>query len=413
MIFRIGKLFNSLQYRVDKNIKETLYQNKTFLSSKWNFLQHNVLRWSQRHSHYIFLTVVLAILSTINLVVWKEELAPIAFSYFPYWKKLIEWQGGFLAGQLTIVGVVYPLVIGLIGVLFQNKSAKKTIFPIYQMYSGFMFAGLSGLFLSIFIIVGFFLSASLAESTYLAICLITALWLTFNVLLTSWFFTATFLMLDEAKRDRLIVRFTIHELCEIDIRHRIRELLLQNSVHHKIMVNPDEAVLKVRTYKFSDDKYDEVALYSEDKTHVTNVYFSIINGIIGYHFYRLKILNWFNKTGFGKWLVSKAGFKWLRVDLNVEPEIVVQPIWKNEKQTGLVLVRYSGFTMGWFSKLLIKASFTIKHGEQGSDKSLTSMMLGFVGTAKDAIREKNIGDFKYALDNIVKWGSTGNPVGRG
>lgn len=399
----LGKIFNTLQYHVDKNIKETLYQNKAFLSSKWSFLQHNVLRWSQRHSHYIFLTVVLAILSTINLVVWKDELAPIAISYFPYWKKLIEWQGGFLAGQLTIVGVVYPLVIGLIGVLFQNKSAKKTIFPIYQMYSGFMFAGLSGLFLSIFIIIGFFLSASLAESTYLAICLITALWLTFNVLLTSWFFTATFLMLDESKRDRLIVRFTIHELCEIDIRNRIRELLLQNSVQHKILANPDEAVLKVSTYKFSDDKYDEIVLRSEEQTHVTNVYFAIINAVIRYHFYRLKTLNWFNKTTFGKWLVSKRGFKWLRVDLSAEPEVVVQPIWKREKQTGLVLVRYTGFKMGWLSRLFIKASFKVKYVEEGSDKSLTSMMLGFVGTANDAIREKNIGDFKYSLDNIVKW----------
>lgn len=403
MFYKIGKLLNTLQYHIDKNIDETLYQNKAFLSSKWNFLQHNILRWSQRHSHYIFLTVILAILSTINLVIWKDELAPIAISYFPYWKKLIEWQGGFLAGQLTIVGVVYPLVIGLIGVLFQNKSAKKSLFPIYQMYSGFMFAGLSGLFLSIFIIAGFFLSASLGESTYLAICLITALWLTFNILLTSWFFTATFLMLDETKRDWLIVRFTIHELCEIDIRHRIHELLLLNSVQHKIMLNPDEAVLKVSNYKFSDDKYDEIVLQSENKTHVTNVYFTIINAVIRYHFYRLKILNWFNKTGFGKWLVSNKGFNWLSLDLNAEPEIVIQPMWTRGKQTGLVLVRYAGFNMGWFSKFFIKTSFKVKSVEEGSDKSLTSMMLGFVGTANDAIREKNIGEFKYALDNIVKW----------
>ncbi|MFT5709065.1 MAG: hypothetical protein ACI9ES_003372, partial [Oceanospirillaceae bacterium] len=116
MFYKIGKLLNSLQYHVNKNINETLYQNKAFLSSKWSFLQHNVLRWSQRHSHYIFLSVILAILTVTNLVLWKGELTPIAISYFPHWKKLTEWQGVFLAGQLTIVGVLYPLVIGLIGV---------------------------------------------------------------------------------------------------------------------------------------------------------------------------------------------------------------------------------------------------------------------------------------------------------
>lgn len=288
MFVRIEKLLNSLLYHVHKNIDETLYQNRTFLSSKWNLLEYNIFRWSQRHSYYIFLTVVLASLLVANLLIWKEELTPFAIEYFPEWKKLIDWQEGFLAGQLTIIGVVYPLVIGLIGVLFQNKSAKKTLFPIYQMYSGFMFAGLSGLFLSIFIIAGYFFSASMDDSTYLAICITTALWMTFNVLLTSWFFTATFLMLDETKRDRLIVRFTIHELCETDIRHRIRELLLLNSVQNKILINPDEDVLKVSTYRFSDDKYNEIIIPSANQIHVTNAYFAIINTVIRYHVKKLK-----------------------------------------------------------------------------------------------------------------------------
>ncbi|EHY9846875.1 hypothetical protein CGT72_12190 [Vibrio cholerae] len=403
MFVSIEKLLNSLQHHVDKNIDETLYQNKAFLSSKWNLLEHNILRWSQRHSYYTFLTFVLASLLVANLLLWKKELTPFAIEYFPNWRRLIDWQGGFLAGQLTIVGVVYPLVIGLIGVLFQNKSAKKTLFPIYQLYSGFMFAGLSGLFLSIFIIVGYFLSASMDQSTYLAICITTALWLTFNVLLTSWFFTATFLMLDETKRDRIVVRFTIHELCETDIRHRIHELLLQNSVRNNVLANPDEGVLKVSTYKFSDDKYNEIMVPSPDPIRVTNVYFSIINAIIHYQVKKLKVLRWLNRQSLVKRLVSKKGFSWLHLDLNAEPEFVLQPIWTNENETGLVIVRYSGFDLSWLSKMLIKLSFTIKKNKDNDERSLTSMMLGLVGSANDSIREKNIGEFKYALDNIVKW----------
>ncbi|MGM7318682.1 hypothetical protein [Idiomarina sp. ST10R2A5] len=403
MFLKIGKLLNSLQYHVDKNIAETLYQNKAFLSSKWGFLQHNILRWSQRHTYYISLTIILAILLVVNLLTWRDDLAPFAIEYFPHWKKLINWQGAFLAAQLTIVGVVYPLVIGLIGVLFQNKSAKKTLFPIYQMCSGFMFAGLSGLFLSIFIVAGYFLSASMDDSTYLAICITTALWLAFNLLLTSWFFATTFLMLDEAKRDRLIVRFTIHELCETDIRQRIRDLLLQNSLHNKVLVNPDENILKVSTYKFSDDKYREIIIPSADKIHTTNVYFSIINTVIRYYLCKLKVLHWLNSRSWGSWLVSKKGFRWLHKESNVEPEIVIQPTWTKESETGLVVVRYAGFEVGWLSKTLIKASFATKKIEAGYDKSLTSMMLGFTGSAKDSIQERNISEFKYALENIVKW----------
>ncbi|MGP7733734.1 hypothetical protein [Oceanimonas smirnovii] len=390
MFFKIGKFLNSLQYHVDKNIDETLYQNKTFLSSKWNFLEYNILRWSQRYVYYIFLIVMLSCLLVTNLLIWKEELTPFVGEYFSHWNKLLDWQSVFLAGQLTIVGVVYPLVVGLIGVLFQNKSAKKTFFPIYQMYSGFMFAGLSGLFLSIFIILGYFLRASVDDSTYLAICITSALWLTFNIFLTAWFFNATFLMLDEGKRDRLVVRFTIHELCEIDIRRRLRNLLMQNSVHNKMLANPDEKVLKVSAYKFDDDKYKEVVILSEDKIYVTNVYFSVINCVIRY--YLLK-----------NWLFSK---KWVRRPLKkdtIKPEIVIQPVWTKASQSGLVVARYAGFEIGWLSKILIKASFVTKKIEEDSDKSLTSMISGFTGSANDSIREKNVSEFKLALEDVVKW----------
>lgn len=290
MINQIRKLLNSLQYHIDKNINDTLYQNKEFLHSKWSFFEYNILRWSQRHNYYIILTVALACLLVVNLICWKDELTPLVVKLFPNWTKLNDWQGGFLGGQLTIVGVVYPLVIGLIGVLFQNKSAKKTLFPIYQMYSGFMFAGLSGLFLSIFIIAGYFFSATMDASTYLAICVTTALWLTFNILLTSWFFASTFLMLDESKRDRLVVRFTIHELCETDIRNRMHNLLLQNSVHNRVLANPEEEILKVSTYKFSDDKFKEITTYSEDEIYASNVYFSVINIVIRYYIIKFKVL---------------------------------------------------------------------------------------------------------------------------
>ena len=402
MFYKKGKLLNTLQYHVDKNIDETLYQNKAFLASKWSLLQKNILLWSQRHTYYIVLMLSLAILITGNLFLWKDSIVAVAINYFPNWKKLIDWQGGFLAGQLTIVGVVYPLVIGLIGVLFQNKSAKKTIFPIYQKYSGFMFAGLSGLFLSIFIIMGYFFSASLDASTYVAICLTTALWLTFNILLTSWFFTATFLMLDESKRDRLIVRYTIHELCEADIRKRLMELLLQNSVHQGILINPDENIIKVSTLKFSDDKCKEIAVSSDDELYAYNVSFAIINIVILTNLYRLKLVYWFTNTFPSKWLVSK-GVGWLDVKRESEAEFIVQPTWKRGKDSKLVLVKYNGFNLGWLTKKLIKLSFSTRAVEDNVDKSLTSMMLGFVGSANDALRDKNISEFKSSLDNIVKW----------
>lgn len=399
----IEKIFNSLQYHVNKNVDETLYKNKVFLSSKWNLFEYNILRWSQRHNYYILLTSIFSILLVTNLILWKEFTTPFAIKYLPRWDKLTEWQDGFLAGQLTIVGVVYPLVIGLIGVLFQNKSAKKALFPIYQMYSGFMFAGLSGLFLSMFIIVGYFLRAGIDDSTYLAICITTALWLMFNLLLTSWFFTATFLMLDEVKRDWLIIRFTIHELCQTDIRHRIGNLLLLNSIKNNMLNNPDENVLKISTDELFYEKASEIKIHLKNNANVTNIYYSVINLVIFSQIKKLKFLLWLNRHDFGKRLVSKKYFHRLFVDSRIKPKLSITPILTQENKTVLIVARYTDFNLDWLSKELIKFSIKTHINKEGYNKSLTSMLLGLFGTVNDSLREKNVIDFKYALDNIVKW----------
>ncbi|HGZ2348388.1 TPA: hypothetical protein ACN029_004187, partial [Shigella boydii] len=45
--------------------------------------------------------------------------------YFPFRHSLTEWQTTILSGQLTIIGIVYPLVIGLVSVLFQKRQIEK------------------------------------------------------------------------------------------------------------------------------------------------------------------------------------------------------------------------------------------------------------------------------------------------
>ncbi len=41
-----GRLFPTLSYKVDKEIKETLYKNDAFLNSRWSFLEKSIVQWS-------------------------------------------------------------------------------------------------------------------------------------------------------------------------------------------------------------------------------------------------------------------------------------------------------------------------------------------------------------------------------
>jgi len=376
-----GWLFKTLSYRIDKEIKESLYTNDVFLSSQWGFLEKNVVLWSTHYKKYVLLTLFLSCLIITNFTLWQPWMKPYVINYIPHWRKLLEWQGAFLSGQLTIIGVVYPLVVGLVSVLLQNKSAKKVLFPMYQKYSGFMFAGLSGLALSGFIVAGYFFRAVIGDSLYAAVCLTSAMWLSSNLLLTSWFFVKTFRMLDESSRERLVFRFSIHEACELDIREKIKELLLQNAVQQKLLVYSDENVLEILTYKYSDNDYKEVARSIKRDKSLKDVNFLLLNIAILLQTIFLKLSN------------LKDG------------KLVIQPLRRSSTSKDMIIAKYYGFEINLLVKLLIQASFSFKKQELQGGIGLTTVLHGFIGPANDALRDSDGREFSDVVDTLALWHS--------
>ena len=374
-----GRFLKTLSHSVDKDIRESLYQNDVFLGSQWGFLEKSIVLWSSRYKKYILLALFLSVLVVTNLILWQSSMRPYVLQYFPNWKRLLDWQGIFLGGQLTIIGVVYPLVVGLISVLFQNKSAKKIIFQIYQKYSGFMFAGLSGLALSCFILVGYFLRASIEDSTYAAICVTSGIWLSSNILLTAWFFVKTFLMLDEPSRDRLVLRFSIHSSCELDIREKIKNLIFLNSVDSGLLVNPDEMVLKVSSYKYSDGNDKVITCKVNKEKSLKNVKFWLINLAIHLQVRILKLRGLSGGT------------------------LVLESFRASRNSNEIVVAKYVGFTINPLVKILIQSSFSFEKSDLHSEYGLVGILNSFVGPANDALRDGDAKEFSNAVDNLSNW----------
>lgn len=371
--------FKTLSSRVNKEIKESLYENNVFLNSRWSFAEKSIVRWSTYYRWYVFLALVLAGLVTGNLILWQPWVKSYVIQYISGWRELLKWQGVFLGGQLTIIGVVYPLVIGLISVLFQNKSAKNVIFPLYQKYSGFMFAGLSGLALSGFIVVGYFLSAIISKSTYVAICLTSALWLSSNLLLTAWFFVKTFTMLDEPSREAIVFRFSIHEACEPDVRRRIKQALLSDAVRQKLIANPDEGAMKVLAYKYSSDNYNSIIRKSKRDESLKDIRLWLLNFAIRMQVCILKLRN------------IKGGV------------LVVQPLQASRTGDIIIVARYSSFSINPLVKALIKISFSFEKEVSQVGVGLSTVLNGFIGPANDAIRDGDAREFSRAVENLALW----------
>ena len=61
----------------------------------------------------------------------RPVLAPFGRQYFKGIEKFPDGLSDLLGGQLTIIGIVFPLVVGLISVLFQkNRHVSISSRPI-------------------------------------------------------------------------------------------------------------------------------------------------------------------------------------------------------------------------------------------------------------------------------------------
>lgn len=372
------RLFKTLNYYVDKDVNETIYKNEAFKANKWRFFEGQIIQWSQRYLFYVIMLFVFFVSLTVNLLLWKSELKTLLSPFATNWSQLKGWQQTFLAGQLTIVAVVYPLVIGLIGVLIQNTAGSKTILPIYQKYSGFMFSGLSGLVLPMFILLGYFSRPWIGDSNYIAVCISTAAWLSTNILLTSWFFVKTFLILDSTKRDHLVIRYSINELCIKDIKLRLKEIFVEFSCPKQFISSPKEVILKIENHNYSDEGYATIITNIKKSRSLYNVKFWLLNLA-----FRLQVLILF-------------------VTRKKKKTLVFQP-YRLSKKSNEFQIGKSDFKLNPLVQLLIKYSLTFKVNDNQSDENFKTITDGLLGSTIDAINNEDTNAFKVSINNLIEW----------
>lgn len=372
-------LFKSLSYRVNKDIKETLYKNPEFLKSRWNLFEFNIVQWSTHYVKYVLLSLLAFLLFILNLKLWQPMAQDFILPYIPSWEKLFDWQGLFLAGQLTVIGVVYPLVVGLVSVLFQNKSAKKILFPVYQKYSGFMFAGLSGLLLSIFIVMSSLLRASMDGSTYFVFCAASALWLVFNLVLTSWFFVQTFKILNDDFRNRLLVRYSLHVTCEQDIRNRICHLFLDNPTHYKLLFNFSEKTLEVDSHYFATGTFEDLIVSVDQELEIVDVRYHILNLAV---------------------FIQTVILKFKKIN---DAKIILKAMRKKTKGKEMVLASFRGFKLNPLVKILIKIAYKFGKPLNTDMEGFSTVLAALVGPIDDSIRDSDSREYSSSVLNLIDW----------
>lgn len=249
----LKKILDSISYQTDKFIRENIHVNQSYMALKWNGFEKILVSGSKHYVKAMLILISFFAAIFIVMVSGKSYIKPYIAEWFPDWYTLFDAQINLLGGQLTIIGIVYPMVVGLVSVIFQRKSARKIVHAAYQTYSGFMLAGLSGLCLSGFMLCGLLLRTFVGNYNYAIICGISIIWMMLNIALSVWFFVQSLSVLDDEKRERMVLRFLTTDILSAHVKSQLHSSFLNNPVKSQIIKNERYSNLTFEDYSFEND----------------------------------------------------------------------------------------------------------------------------------------------------------------
>ncbi|MDY4366499.1 hypothetical protein SNR26_02010 [Pectobacterium brasiliense] len=372
----LKRIPGSARYRTDEVIRDILRTHDGFREARWNHLEKVILFCS---THYIksigLLFSGFAALFTL-LYFLKPCIKPLAEQYAPAWKTLFDWQTSLLGGQLTIIGIVYPLVVGLVSVIFQKKSTRKIVQTAYQRYSGFMFAGLSGLSLSAFILAGSLIRPFSSNYSYAILCGIAILWMLLNIGLSIWFFIQSISVLHDAHRERMVFRYLVSDAFIPAIRDIILQGFLRQPIRYR-MLNAG-AFQAIRLHdNDSEHDYQTITKKYEASSDLLDIWYRPLTLIL-------------------KHLDTRLAGKKQQVSLAFFPRYVA--VSGNARQP---IFKIKGGDIGEGYLMLLRACF--RFGERKSlPVNQEALVKGISGDIYDALSEGDINAFEEAVHNTCR-----------
>ncbi len=372
----LKKILDSISYQTDKFIRENIHVNQSYMALKWNGFEKILVSGSKHYVKAMLILISFFAAIFIVMVSGKSYIKPYIAEWFPDWYTLFDAQINLLGGQLTIIGIVYPMVVGLVSVIFQRKSARKIVHAAYQTYSGFMLAGLSGLCLSGFMLCGLLLRTFVGNYNYAIICGISIIWMMLNIALSVWFFVQSLSVLDDEKRERMVLRFLTTDILSAHVKSQLHSSFLNNPVKSQIIKNERYSNLTFEDYSFEND-------YSVIKSEI-----SIQEVIKDIYVRPLKIILWLvNMHGrLNKKQIAIALFSRLdsRSEFDTLPLFKVKNI---ESEHVLITLLTRCFRTGIATQRHIATDRIIK---------------GLLGDAIDALASADINAFDEAIEGFCR-----------
>lgn len=382
MFWRKGWLLDTLNYRIKKDFRQSIYQNEVYKQNRWSIIERQVLPWSANPIKYVFLLSLACLLCMSLLFLWFPEIKKKVPAWSQPWGDLIEWQATIFGGQLTMIGLVFPLVVGFVGILLSSKSANRALWQIYRHYSGFMFVGLSGLILAAVIILGQFVHPWLPPYGDVIFGIGVSSWLVFNVLMLGWFLYATVSFLSTDNRSSLVSRYCINEALTAELESRLSNVIPQRII---------EAIGPVDGFNESHGPHIGAIMYSVEGHKPYQIKFKNNKYLHNIYFRPLKASAWIWR------------FRAKRVKEERPPRLILPASGKARPAKEWDLAFYSNCSLSWLEKFLIRRSYAFGSLPPIEFSSIQPVIQALAGSIDDALAEGKARLFKVAIREMEKW----------
>jgi hypothetical protein len=372
----LGRLLDSLSYRIEKNLEESIYKNETYIQNKWNSIEELIILWTKRPIITVSLLIIIFLINSYFFFLFKNTFSEISLFGNNSWGNLVNWQNNFLSTQITIIGLIFPLVIGFVSFLIQNKSSQRALWKIYMYYSGVKILGFSSLSLSAVIIFVQLIHPWLNYQFEVAISINIVFWLLFNIFLLAWFLYATFDFISTEKRSEIVLRYCINEMIINEIKQRLANLLPQT-----IFKNSNEDNDEPNVYPFHP--------FTEKSDDLCKIDFDNYKYVYDIHFKILKF----------------ATFIWTFRNKNYEGKTptLYFPISGIGKGKLYNLAYSQNAKINFLEKFLIRAAYSFGKTSRLEESNFDSIIHALISNVEDSLKEKDERLFEIAIDELAYW----------
>jgi len=378
MLWKRGWLVDSIAYRVEKDIRDTVYKKEEFRNNRWSLLERLL---NSGAKHYLVANLILTCLFILFSTLLSSFYTPMQ-RILPETanglESLLTLQNTLFGVQITLLGLIFPLVIAFIGLLLRDRASNESMWAIYRHNSGFMLVGFSAITLSLIYVLSKVFEPWLSHHYMVSVSALSSVWFILNLLLSARFLSRTVLFLSSHKRLEMVIKYTLNVVIKEELTKRLLPIYHNNSVENGLLDIPDKEKFELKVY---DYKSPETTLF-KDFSKPERVY------NIWYRFLSVGIQLWYSQVKRQKHNVKK-------------PKLVLPFQVTDDTVKKLTLAKTDLEDFNFLTSFFIRTAVRTTSSARTPELNFDQFMGVVFAQIEDSLSENNYRLFEAARRNLI------------